>query len=319
MVNFKERFISGLIPSPPDERDYKISRIANKEVTFAKEFCRWIPPTKDQGNINSCVPHSGATIKEDIEKIQSNTQQEFAVGFNYGYRFYNHFKGQGMYPREYLDVLLKIGIPLKNDFPFNEEFPQVLLKINPVENEIKEKAYPYRISAYARLNNEEDIKTALTKVSSVLYAIPVYDELFNPNNKGIVNAPSNINNAINGYHAVVLHGWTVIDNKEYWIIQNSWGTSYGLNGIIFLDKNYPFEEAWSITDNILPDIEDKSGIRLQINNYTYTIDGVEYQMDTVPFIKDDRTFVPVRFIAEALNCKVTWDDKSQAVIIKNKY
>lgn len=39
--------------------------------------------------------------------------------------------------------------------------------------------------------------------------------------------------------------------------------------------------------------------------------------DTEPFLKDNRTFVPVRFISEKLGFKVDWDEKAQLVTITN--
>lgn len=56
-------------------------------------------------------------------------------------------------------------------------------------------------------------------------------------------------------------------------------------------------------------------ITMQINNEKYLIDGKEYFMDTEPFIKDGRTMVPIRFIAEALGCEVKWDGDTQTVVI----
>jgi len=45
---------------------------------------------------------------------------------------------------------------------------------------------------------------------------------------------------------------------------------------------------------------------LQIGNKNYEVNGQQKQMDTVALLKESRTFVPVRFVSEALgsNCKV---------------
>lgn len=49
-------------------------------------------------------------------------------------------------------------------------------------------------------------------------------------------------------------------------------------------------------------------IRLVIGSRTYTVGTQTYQMDTAPFLKDGRTFVPIRFVAEAMNCQVDWKE-----------
>ena len=38
-------------------------------------------------------------------------------------------------------------------------------------------------------------------------------------------------------------------------------------------------------------------------------------MDAKPYIKDSRTFVPIRFIGAALGCKVSWLAKENKVQI----
>ncbi len=64
-------------------------------------------------------------------------------------------------------------------------------------------------------------------------------------------------------------------------------------------------------------------IGLQIDNQIATVtdkNGVtkEIQLDSAPTIVNDRTLVPVRFIAESLDKKVDWDGKNRIVIIKDK-
>jgi len=62
--------------------------------------------------------------------------------------------------------------------------------------------------------------------------------------------------------------------------------------------------------------DEKMEIKLQINSNKYYVNGIEKYMDTVPILnKDDRTMVPVRFIAEAFGAKVEWDNDNQIVTI----
>jgi endo-1,4-beta-xylanase len=54
-------------------------------------------------------------------------------------------------------------------------------------------------------------------------------------------------------------------------------------------------------------------IKLQVNNETATVNGKEVKLDAAPVIVDDRTLIPVRFIAENLNAKVDWDSEKRVV------
>jgi len=49
--------------------------------------------------------------------------------------------------------------------------------------------------------------------------------------------------------------------------------------------------------------EQKSTVVFTINSTTFTVNGVAYTMDVAPYIKDSRTFIPVRYAAQA--CGVT--------------
>ena len=44
---------------------------------------------------------------------------------------------------------------------------------------------------------------------------------------------------------------------------------------------------------------------MTIGEDTYTINGEEFNMDTAPVLDGDRTYVPVRFVGEALGYTVT--------------
>jgi hypothetical protein len=70
---------------------------------------------------------------------------------------------------------------------------------------------------------------------------------------------------------------------------------------------------------ILPE---KTTVNLYIGSESYLIDGVVHRMDTAPILKSKRTFVPIRFVAEALGFKVTWGGdiaggNKKEVIIQN--
>lgn len=64
----------------------------------------------------------------------------------------------------------------------------------------------------------------------------------------------------------------------------------------------------------LNDINSKV-IKMKINNKTYSINSENKNMDAAPFIKDNRTFVPIRFIVSALNGDVSWDNENRIVNI----
>lgn len=59
-------------------------------------------------------------------------------------------------------------------------------------------------------------------------------------------------------------------------------------------------------------------IILTIGKETVSVNGNLYELDCSPLIKDERTFVPVRFIGEALQCNVLWENDTQKVLVRRE-
>ena len=57
-------------------------------------------------------------------------------------------------------------------------------------------------------------------------------------------------------------------------------------------------------------------VKMAIGNSKAYVNGSEQQLDTPPTIRNGRTLVPLRFIAEALSLKVDWNEDSQTITIK---
>lgn len=56
-------------------------------------------------------------------------------------------------------------------------------------------------------------------------------------------------------------------------------------------------------------------VRMQIGSTIYTVDGEQRTMDVAPLIRKDRTFLPARYVAEALGGEVSWDAAARRVTI----
>ena len=54
-------------------------------------------------------------------------------------------------------------------------------------------------------------------------------------------------------------------------------------------------------------ISGKPEVYFQVGAYNYAVGNESFDMDTTPEIIGDRTYIPLRFAAEALGYKVTWD------------
>lgn len=64
-------------------------------------------------------------------------------------------------------------------------------------------------------------------------------------------------------------------------------------------------------------VKDDTTITLKIGETTATAGSETLTLDAAPYLKEGRTYVPVRFIAESLKSQVGWDPVKQEVIVIN--
>ena len=62
--------------------------------------------------------------------------------------------------------------------------------------------------------------------------------------------------------------------------------------------------------------KDAMTVRIPIDSPSATVNGVQTAMDTAAEIHDDRTMVPLRFVAEHMGADVDWDGETHTVILK---
>lgn len=67
----------------------------------------------------------------------------------------------------------------------------------------------------------------------------------------------------------------------------------------------------------VPEVE-KIEIKLYIGSKKYYVNGVQKEMDVAPIIYENRTLLPIRYVAEALGAKVDWNATEQKVTITFK-
>jgi Copper amine oxidase N-terminal domain. len=56
-------------------------------------------------------------------------------------------------------------------------------------------------------------------------------------------------------------------------------------------------------------------VEMWLGSMDYTANGRSQSMDIAPFAENNRTFLPLRFAAENLNCQVTWRNETKEILI----
>jgi hypothetical protein len=83
----------------------------------------------------------------------------------------------------------------------------------------------------------------------------------------------------------------------------------------FIMETFGAAVDWNGDLKIITITQRMSTIQLQIGSSIAWIDGSNETLDTPPIIQNERTFVPVRFIAEALGATVDWDGATKTITI----
>lgn len=69
-------------------------------------------------------------------------------------------------------------------------------------------------------------------------------------------------------------------------------------------------------EKITKDITPPTVITLKIGDVNATVNGENIVNDVAPMVVNDRTMLPIRFVAEALGAQVGWQENTQKVLIK---
>lgn len=85
--------------------------------------------------------------------------------------------------------------------------------------------------------------------------------------------------------------------------------------IRFVSESLGAEVKWDDNTRTITILKGNNEIKLIIGENHATVNGNELILDSEVFIKDGRTYVPLRFVSEALGANVEWDGNSQTAII----
>ena len=310
-----------LVEQQLDPRNYTISQfIPGKDEITDEEFCLKLPQLQiiiDQGDIGACVGHSFAMAKAILEYQRTNKWMDIDPFVIYGTRFAGEYTGIGMYPIQGAKVLLKEGAYLRRDFNKREEMPMLMDTVKEWKKNNPDKvedAKALKISGYSYVSTESAIKRALKNGMPISVAYPIYPSFYKTGNDGIVPVPKK-DEKDTGYHQMLIVGWT---KNRQWIVINSWGINYGLKGMYLIPFENKFDTAIAVSDTITPALYKAKELTFTVGGSEYIVDGETKIFDSIPYIKNDRTYVSVRFITESLGASVEWDNDKRQVTVRSE-
>lgn len=224
------REYKGVLPSPPDERDWHIDRCMDMPVgsfSFPKTFkVSWLPDYMDQLNVNSCGPFAFAVILACIWHKHYGEDVRWSTGFTYGNRRMTEYKDEGVIMRDFIKTVTHYGNVKAAIWDNNFEVPKAI--------EVFEAAYPYLaelvkklVKGYVNIRDEDEARAHLMKYGIPLFACAKMKKI-HPLSKS------------DGYHAIAVTGWIKTGEFE---CRNSWGKYDCPDPELYFDE---FAEVWGV-------------------------------------------------------------------------
>ncbi len=225
--------------SPIDERDWVLESILNYkgELPLVLDLRPDLQPVRNQGIYGTCAAMTAACIKEYQEKKDIKLSCYFSPSFIYLNR--EDVKTEGMYPRDVMRILSKLGSCEEKYLPYNKFNNKTTKSV--INKTCFTNALKYKIKGYSIITTIDGLKKALYLYGPCLISVPVY-------NYSMKMWKQNDNEILLGGHAMTVVGY----NKTSFIIRNSWGTSWGDKGYTYYNFNEfgAHWELWTLVDDI---------------------------------------------------------------------
>lgn len=147
-------------------------------------------------------------------------------------------------------------IPLCEDIMSGKEFALCLDGKTPARRYRASKYY-YVHGTSVNGGSEEDIRREIYVRGPVTTGMTVYSDFLEWDGVGIYTSPKL--QKVEGGHAVVLIGWGEENGVKYWIVQNSWGSSWGDGGYFRLQRG---SNTCDIESNVIGGLPDIPGVEI---------------------------------------------------------
>lgn len=276
----------GAIPSIWNDKNFRVRQPFLKEVAdLPKEYegLYEFAPTEtwpDQGNIGSCVGWDGSIVMEITNTLlflyaQKTHRPEllkyiqFDLSAGWLYYWSREFSEppvppwqEGSTNKGLMRALNHKGTALEGDVSTDTVSPWDGITYSEAD---EQRALQYAIDSYWMVSPlPTDIKAAIYGITHeapykmpdgtpgkipLISAYPVYESFKQSYEDGIVPMPFAGEPFLGGHSSAII-GWKIIDDVEYWINFNSWGSDVGDEGLFYIPTSYPCYPAdWFLIHN----------------------------------------------------------------------
>lgn len=230
----------------PDKKNYKyplkICQIHPSKIALLKlprvkdspsivDLRKKMPPICDQGSLGSCTANAICALT-GYNNLSFDGSRLF-VYYNERVLENTVNEDSGATLEDGINSLKKYGVCKEKLWPYDIK----KFAISPTKSCYDNAKKHLTLQVTNVMNDITSIKTSLFHGYPLVVGIMVYEsfESLVVAKTGIVPMPLP-NESLLGGHAVVVVGYD--DTKKMWIMRNSWGTSWGINGYFYLPYAY---------------------------------------------------------------------------------
>lgn len=239
-----KKYSYGWIPDIPDSRDFLYKGITPKKLRLSSQvdlrlFCS---PIENQGALGSYTANALAGNIEFLDEKDGNgytDQSRLFIYYNERVIEHSVDSDAGAMLRDGIKALHKNGVCQESNWPY--DIKQFAVKPTLF---CYTEAKSHRIQSYQRITNLQDMLSCLTEGFPFVFGFAVYESFESQQvaKTGIVPMPDKAERMLGG-HAVLAVGF---DQKtKRFIVRNSWGTSWGMEGYFTI----PFEYLETLADD----------------------------------------------------------------------
>ncbi len=227
----------GWVPDLPDRRDFLYSALLRVPPALPshvdlRPFCSKV---EDQGNLGSCTANSLAGALEYLEikdKVHYADLSRLFIYYNERVIEHSVRSDSGAMLRDGIKTLTKQGVCTEKKWPY--VISNFAVKPNA---SCYREAADHQITSYHRILTLDEMRACLAEAFPFVFGFTVYEsfETQQVTRTGIVDMPHPGERVVGG-HAVVAVGFD--DAQERFIVRNSWGTKWGMDGYFTMPYAY---------------------------------------------------------------------------------
>lgn len=187
----------------------------------------YVSPAQFQGSCGCCYAFATSSLIESHYAIKLNLtnkvpklskQQIVDCSRDFG----NFGCEGGFFEGTFKYIVAANGLDRESSYPYNA--------VEGDKCRFKKSEVAVKITGYRRLaDNERIIRKTVEKIGPVLVGFQACDSL-ESYSKGIYEDSNCGRGNVELNHAVLITGYGSENGKDYWIVKNSWGSSWGENG-----------------------------------------------------------------------------------------